>query len=270
MAIGDFNSGNNQSNKENKEATYYSRLKFNNASTTKSLKITFWGGLMIISMEELNKNDSGSFNRSNNQPLEVIRLSINKAKILYNQLVDFKAYIEDEKSKIDPNMAFGCTSGLGKDLPYIGFSAVEVKDDGETRRMPICTMGKIDNDGNIVSSHTFEFDNTSYLYGLNWSDISKMEAEKTMYPLLELDTLMDALRNFYENMSGAAGYSLLDLARYELNKNNRRFDDIYDKLGIQRIQQKQYQNQSSNNFLNNLASKNSTSTSFDNLEDLLE
>ena len=67
-------------------------------------------------------------------------------------------------------------------------------------------------------------------------------------------------------MSGAYGYSAFDINRYEQNKVNRRIDQIFDALGIERQSYGGNKSFTQNNFLNNTTSK---STSYEEIEDLL-
>ena len=256
MAIGD---NGNSNNNQLKDITYYSRLKFRSADNKRSVSISFWGGLMVFEINDVDVN-----NGYKSSALETIRLSLNKAKILSYELKTFKDYLK--AGKIDPNKAFGVSSGLGNEIPYIAFSA----NNDEENTIGL-TIGKINSSGSIISSQTFMFDNTSYLYGLEWTNLSKMEVEKVSYEHVELDTIIDAIEDFAKHMNGSLAYSYYDLGRYEINKTNKKFDSIFDKLGIERISSGNNRyNGGSNSFLNNLAAKSSNSISMDNLEGLLD
>ena len=198
--------------------------------------------------------------------LESIRLSPNKAKILANELLLLKEYMKEKK--VDPNRAFGVNSGLGAEVPYIGFSSLN-----DDERTIVVTIGRIDNSGNIISSQTFNFNSKDYWYALEWEDITNMKVERAAYNQLELDMFIDTLDSFAKNMNGALAYSVLDLARYDAMRINRKFDSIFDKLGIEKYTPGSNKGSyGSNNFLNNLSANNrsSNSTSLDSLEDMLD
>ena len=225
--------------------------------------MTYWDGLLIV---ELNAIDiSNGFKKT---PLEVIRISPNKAKSLAYELSEFKKYINDKNTKIDPNKGFGVAAGSGDPINFIAFSCI----DNENREVKV-TIGRINNSGNVISSQDMIIDNPGAMFGLEWKDINNMNpdnTERVIVEHIELDMFMDAVNDFANHMNGAIAYSVVDLARYEANKNIKRFDAIFDKLGIERITPSANKSSSGNSFLNNLAAKNSSQLqSFDSLEDML-
>ena len=262
MAIGGDYSNNNNSNKQS-DTTYYSRFKVRSVDGKRSFGFSFWSGLLIVEINDVDTS-SGGFKVN---ALETIRLSPNKAKMLAYELRLLKNYIKE--SKVDPNRAFGVSSGLGTEVPYIGFSSMNNED-----RTIVITIGKINGEGRIVSSQSFPLDNNEYLYALEWKDINTMDVERNQYNHLELDMIIDILDDFGTHMNGALAYSVLDLGRYDQFRMNKKFDQIFDKLGIEKYTggNRSYNNSGSNNFLSNLASNNrsSNSTSLDDLEDLLD
>ena len=262
MAIGDYGNGNSNNNQKNTETTYYSRMRFRTKDNKRMLSCSFWSGLMILSIDDVDINNGFKPNQ-----LELIRLSANKAKILYMELKALKEYINNSKT-IDPNKAFGVSAGLGNETPYIGFS---VKEDDDLNRILCVTIGKINNNGDILSAQTMVFDNHEYTCGLEWNDISHMDVVSVQYTNIELDIIMDALYAFSTNMNGALAYSIYDLGRYDANRTNKKFDAIFDKLGIEKIgSNRSYGSSGGNSFLNNLSAKNSTPTSLDELGELLD
>lgn len=262
MAIGSFGNNSNTNNQKMTENTYYSRMRFRTKDNKRMLSCNFWSGLMCLSIDDVDINNGFKPNI-----LEVIRLSGNKAKLLYLELKAFKEYLNNNKV-IDPNKAFGVNAGLGNEVSYIGFSA---KDENDTRLICV-TIGKINNNGDILSAQSMIFDSQEYNCGLEWNDITKMDVERVQYANIELDIIMDALNAFSTSMNGALAYSVYDLGRYDINKMNKKFDSIFDKLGIEKYTpgQRNYGSSGSNSFLNNLSSKNSNSTSIDDLGDILD
>ncbi len=262
MAIGsDYNSNNSgaNNNRQSNDTTYYSRFRIRSKDGKRSLSISFWSGLIILDINDVDNN-----NGFKSSSLETIRLSPMKARMLASELRALKEYMKQDN--IDPNKAFGVNSGLGNEVPYIGFS---VNNDEE--KTIAATIGKINGSGNILSCQTIVFDNTEYLYALEWDNISKMDVERVQYDHLELDILIDTFDDFGKHMNGALAYSVLDLGRYDNVRMNRRFDAIYDKLGIEKYTPGQggRSNGGVNNFLNNLSSSNkhSNSRSLDDIEE---
>ena len=266
MAIGDFNSNGNGNNSQgSKDVTYYSRLKFRSKDNSQSLSISFWGGLLIFQIDAVDTS-----NGFKSTPVETIRLSIAKAKLLSYELEEYSDIFRNRDIKKDPNVAYGVNAGLGSEQSYIGFIADE---DNEGVVTTGVVIGKIDGQGTILSSHTVMFDASNDFYNaLEWEDITKMKVSSVSFGHIEIEMIQDLVKDFASHMNGAIAYSVQDINRYEYNKMNRKFDSIFDKLGIERIQQGSGRGNygRTNSFLNNLASKNSSSVSFDNLEDMLE
>ena len=244
MAIGD---GNNYGNQENKyDPTYYSRFRFARNNEL-GMSISYRSGLMIL---EINKLDDG-FKSS---PVESIYLSPTKAAMLSGQLDKFLKYRDGDD--IDPGKAFGVPAGMGEKITYIGFST-------DSDKNIFCTIGKFNGNGEITESARYEF-SKDYNYALEWDDINANSLEKVFYNNLEIDALKQALTDFARSATGALGYGTLDLNRYESQREARKMDQVFDKLGIER---RSYSgNKGNNNFLSNASSK---SMSMDDVEDLL-
>ena len=81
--------------------------------------------------------------------------------------------------------------------------------------------------------------------------------------------LQQALIDFSKSMFGATAYGVVDMARWDVHRMNKRMDQVFDKLGIER---QSYgggnRNFGSNNFLSGASS---TSKNYDEfVENLLE
>lgn len=246
MAIGDGNSTTNNNSKVY-EPTYYSRFRLSR-NNDMGIAISYRSGLMIL---EINKIDDGF----KTTPIEAIHLSPIKANMLAQQI---KAFIEYRNGdKVDPGKAFGVNAGMKEKVTFIGFST-------DNDRNTYCTIGKFDGSGVIVESAKYTFAR-EYNYALEWDDIEANSLEKIYKDDVELYMLIKAFEDFSRSASGALGYGTLDLNRYEVNKEYRRIDQIFDKLGIER---RSYNgNGGSNNFLSNASSK---PTTFEDVENLLE
>ena len=247
MAIGDGGNtnGNGNGNKVY-EPSYYSRLRMSRNEEI-GISITYRSGLMIL---ELNKLEDG-FKAS---PVISIFLSPMKAKMLVAEINKLFDYMKEKK--IDPSKGFGVNAGMNEKVTFIAFSTDE-------DRHIHCTIGKFDGTGTIVESAQYTFV-TDYNYALEWSNISANDLEKVYHNDLEINALVQALDDFSRSASGALGYGTLDLNRYEKNKEYRRMDQVFDKLGIERRSYNGNGHGGNNNFLSNAGSR---TTSIDDIEE---
>jgi hypothetical protein len=256
MAIGDY--GNNNTNNSSRsnggiyEPSYYSRYRFRNDN--KNLSFTFRSGLLCIEIGEYESTEGFKV-----VPKEKIYLSPIKAIMLSEQIKAFIDY-RDNTKKIDSKKAFGVNAGMNEKVSYIGIST---NDDKEN----IITIGKFDQNGVITESDQFKFIK-DYNYALDWNDITSNDLSKVYKNDVELMMFYNTLVDFGRAMSGATGYGVADVARYDSAREHNRMDMVLDKLGIERRSNVNNYNPQPNNYLNN-ASSSSRSTTVDDIESLL-
>lgn len=249
MAIGTgYGDNNGQRRNNNVDRNYYSRVKVKNTNVDLALNFAFSGGLLNISIDE--KKDGFKY-----ETVEKISLSPYKAKMMYDQIQKFKAYVAD--GNIVPGKAFGVPAGMGEKVTYIGIHTDET-------RVPMITIGKFDNSGNIVEEATIPF-NKEYYFGLDWNDIKKNDVEKFYYDDVELFMFEKTIKDFAYNMNGALAYSVADLTRYDNARILGKMDPIYEKLGIERRDSGNGYSGRGNSFLDNQSANSSTSTSIDDI-----
>lgn len=248
MAIGDGNFTNSNNSNKIYEPTYYSRFRLSR-NNDMGISISYRSGLMIV---EINKAEDGF----KTTPLETIYLSPLKAKMLAEELRKFVEY--KSGNKIDPKKAFGVNAGMNEKVTFIGFSS-------DSSKNVYCTIGKFDGSGVIVESAKYTFAR-EYNYSLEWNDIEANDLQKIYNDEVELNLLIQAFDDFSRSATGALGYGTLDLNRYEMNKIDKRIDQVFDKLGIERRSYNGGGNRGSNNFLTNASSK---PTTLEDVEDLL-
>lgn len=259
MAIGDYgnnNGGNNNSTNKTFDPTYYSRMRFKNAESGMSLGFSFRSGLMIIDMSVLQNQNGFKYDT-----LESIYISPTKAKLFAEEIKKFKEYLNE--GNIIPGKAFGINAGMGEKVSYIGIHADESK-------IIYITIGKINGNGEILESATMSL-NKEYHFALEWNDIQTMDLTKAYNDDVELNQIIDVMEDFSRYMSGALAYSVADLTRYDYNRMMKKLDPIFDKLGIERRSEggNNYSGGSrTNNFLDN-ANRTSTSTSIDDIDNML-
>ena len=255
MAIGSNDYSSSSSNQQNKtyDANYYSRLKIKNNDAKLVLSAKFSQGLLYIDISTINE----SFKT---ESVELICLSPTKALLLSREIRNFIEYLNS--GDIDPNKAFGVNGGMGEKVSYIGFHTTQNKD-------ILITIGKFDNEGNIIQSHTMPL-NKDYNYSLQWSDIFNNRISKNYDNMVEITQILNLVEDFARYMTGAAGYATLDLNRYESNRNYNNFKLIFDKLGIERPSGNNYRGGGSNDFLSNSSRVEPNHTSIDSIEGLLD
>jgi hypothetical protein len=254
MAIGDFNNGSSNSGYQNNkpyENTYYSRVRFKNGE--RQLNISYHSGLMQIDMGYISQTDGFKFNKETS-----VYISPNKALLLADQISAFLAYRESDN--IDPVKAFGVNTGMGEKVSFIGFST-------DSDKKIYVTIGKFDGTGVITEKFRFEFAN-DYHFGIEWNNIEENDIVKVFNNDLEIKMLQQALVDFSRAMVGASAYGVVDLARWDTHRMNKRVDQIFDKLGIERTTYNNNKSAGTNNFLSGAASS-SKSTSLEDVEDLL-
>lgn len=255
MAIGsDYENNNGSSNGGYQSRVYdndyYSRLKIKNANQT--LSIIYGAGLMKITISTYDQA-AGATN-----DLITIHLSPIKANLLAAEIDELLKNIEE--GNIDPSKGFGVNAGMNEKITYIAFSA-------DVDKHIYATIGKFSgNSGEIVEAYKFEF-NFDYIHALEWNDIDSNDLVKVYDNLAEINMLRNAIYDFSRASNGAYGYSVADITRYDRARADRRMDQVFDRLGIERKTggNGSYNRQQSS-FLNNSSSK---STTVDDIGDLL-
>lgn len=254
MAIGDFgNTGNGYQSNKPYENTYYSRVRFKNGD--RQININYHSGLMQLEIGTINSTDGFKFNAEG-----TVYLSANKAQLLAQQISEFLAYREGKN--IDPVKAFGVNTGMGEKVSFIGFST-------DADKRIFVTVGKFDGSGVVTEKTRYEFAH-EYHYALEWNNIDENDIVKVYDNTLEIKMLQQALVDFSRSMIGASSYGVVDMGRWDIHRMNRRVDQIFDKLGIERQSYGSGNRNFSgtNNFLSG-ASSSSKSTTFEDVEDLL-
>lgn len=252
----------NGNNQNNNNPVYYSRYKWRNYEgnlDNRELTVSFSSGLLKMTINE--------FDNNNHNKLSEISISPTKALLLANELKKFK---EDIKNGISDNNGYGINGGLKKSISYIMFTYKE--------NLIYVTIGSFNSDsGDVESAYDFIFNSKTLHTSLEWSDSSQFNSlVKIANDFVELDQLIWLFEDFARFSSGAAGYTALDLNRYESYRMINKFDPIYDKLGIERYRGSSYNQQKNSNFLNSkitetgLGYSGSDSSSFEDLESSLD
>ena len=251
MALGDTNS---KSSGKVYENTFYSRIRFRNQDKL-SLAFQFRSGLLVVAISE--EKDGFQYEEKTK-----ISLSPNKARILRDQLIEFRNQVI--AGGADPNKAYGVNAGLKETVSFLAFHATDEVSPSGIQGYAV-TIGKVDGAGKVSDIFDFVF-NLDYHYGLIWDNLKNMEFEKEVKDLLELDVFIAVLDEFIGTASGATGYSVFDIGRYEIH---RIINPVYEKLGIERGKSSGSSGNGTNYFNNSNTGSRSTSRSVEDIEDMM-
>ena len=255
MALGDLrNSGTKSNSNKMYENTYYSRVNLKGGSDGLRLGFSFRSGMIVV---DISKEKEGfQF-----ETLASCFLTPVKALTMYNQIQEFKNAVSSKSYKA--GTAYGVNTGIGDVSTVLLIHQVDGDD--------AVTIGKVNSDGQYVEKFTYKFAK-GYHYGITLSNIDNMSTtKKEFFDDIELVQFEQAIKSFAENSSGALGYTVIDLARYDYRGLSNKLNPIYDKLGIER-QTPSTRNSENNFFSGSNGGFNrgtSNSTSLDNvMEDL--
>ena len=212
MALGDSNNGKTYEN------TYYSRTRFKDYDNKVNLGFQFKSGMLVA---DISKEKDGFQYES----LINIFITTTKAKILLEKIKEFEQDIASGVA--DPSKGYGINAGMGETVSIL---ALHTTPDGGKAVF----IGKVDNSGSITKSYDYVFNNKDFHYGLNWGNIESMDVSKTYYNDLEYEMFKDTIQQFSDVSSGAVGYAVADITRYDTQRILNKMNPIYDKLGIER------------------------------------
>lgn len=232
MALGDSYSNNGNSRKVF-DNTYYSRIRIKNKDHM-VISFSFNKGLLKLEVAE-EKSDF-----TTGDPIGSISISPTKAKLLINRIDTLMNRMKAGEN-IDPNEGYGINTGVRETTTFIAFKVTGNRVDVPEHSF---VLGKVDSTGTIQDVIEFVF-NVDYDFSLYWTNVDKMEVTKEIDQFMGIQTIRDVLYEFAYHSSGATGASVWDIGRYEVNRIISRFDDIYDKLGIER---KSYNRGSGDNY----------------------
>lgn len=246
MALGDSNNGGKVY-----ENTYYSRMRFKDYDKKVSLSFKFRAGMLVADISQ--EKDGFQY-----ESIVDIFITSTKAKILLNEIERFEKDIA--AGTVEPDKGYGINAGMGE---VVSILALHTTEDGGKAVF----IGKVDGSGNITKSYDYIFNNKDFHYGLSWNNISSMDVSKNYYNDLEYEQFKDAIRQFADVSSGAVGYAVADITRYDNQRILKKMDPIFDKLGIERNNGGYNRNRggSNNYFMNAPASSNHKN--YDDMED---
>lgn len=240
MSLGDYN--NNDNNKKRLNVNVYSAYTMSNSASEidpSRLSFKFFNKLLQITIDPKTEGSTIEQPEYDEKKGISIYLSHTKARMLYNEICKFQS----NEGGID---SAGVTSGSG----LISISNGREYDVNST----CLTIQKLDENGSIESSYAYEF-KKDYHYSIRNFNPETVEFDKIYYNDLEIEQLKSLLLSYYESMSCALAYSVIESNKYENAKIHNKLDGICDKLGVE-YSSKKYNNKSSDSIFNNKEPRN--------------
>lgn len=252
MALGD--NVNNQ-NKRNYSPVVYSQYRMSNTESVidpTNLSTTFTNNMLKISIAPKKTTAGDNIEWDHENGISAF-LTHTKARMLYNEIETFQA---------NPNAYsnLGVVSGAGL------ISISNGKEFGINN--PVLVIRKLDSStGKVESSFAYEF-KTEYNYYIRNFDESTADFDKIYDASLELEQIKTLLKTYYEAMTGATAYSVIDNMKYDTSRMNTKIDLISEKLGIEKATGGNYNNsnKSSNSIFNNKPARNFSQGTLDDIE----
>lgn len=217
MSLG--NDYNNDKKSTIYDPTIYSPYRMNNAESTVDktcMTFTYWKNTLRITIAPKKEtgNDETSFDLENGIS---IYLSHTKARILADVMRKFLADPEKYDNSGVPSGQGIITISRGKEF---------------NSPSPLMIIRKIDETGNVVSSFAYEFKSNYFFSVLNYTENADFGRDFESYNNLEIEQMITLLEQYYTAMTCATAYTVLDQGKFEAARNNRRINQIMDKLGI--------------------------------------
>lgn len=255
MALGDVNNYN--SNKEKKYTpTVYSNYTMSNVDSTvdvTKLEPYYWNGLLALAIVPLKKD--GDKYRGDRDNSVTVFLTHTKARMLSEEINAFMQNPNAFNNQGVPTGAGLITISNGKEF---GVST------------PCLSIRKINAEtGQVECSAAYQFKTDAH-YAIRNFDEKSTDFDKFVYGNIEIDALQTLLISYYEAMTGAVAYSVIDHNKFNQTRTYNSLNSITEKLGIStgNSGQKKYNNTS---IFNNKEPRNSSSnfsqSSIDDIEE---
>lgn len=247
MALGDsYNKKNN--GKERYQPTVYCPIQLKNPDAScdpSELSFSYWKNLLKVGISPKKQEENVAYATYDHDNQGCIYLNHDKARILYSEITEFLA---------DPS-AFnsrGVSTGSNGLITISNGKEFGVE-------TPVLVIRKVDGEsGTVTSSYMYQFKTDTYKAIRNF-DETNMKYDTGSYEYIEIYTFLDILKSFYESMSYAVAYSVLNANQYNDSRMNTKLDLLMDKAGIER--QSKGSSPARNNgrsFFNNMAKEGST------------
>lgn len=217
MALGDNNNG-----KKYYEPLIYSPYGTSNVDGVdpSALSYQFYNGLLKISISPMLPNAKPGDRKLWDTDNQIsVWLTQSKAKILHDEIL----YALDHPDECNNGGVASGAEGL------ISFS--NGKELGATS--PCLVIRKINQSGEVMAVYAYQFKTEHHKSVRNFKPEAPSQYDTHMYPMLEIENLLNILEDYSRQISGATAYAVMNGMKYDINKMNTKFSLIMDKLGIE-------------------------------------
>ncbi len=182
-----------------------------------SLSPSFWNNMLVLAISPKKDTNDGSiaFDHDN---AATVYLSHTKARLLFEEICLFQ-----QNPELYSNV--GVTSGSG---------LVRLSNGKEYGvNCPLLIVSKLDaNTGEVQSSYAYQF-KQDYHYTIRNFDQDTLDFDKVYNNNIEIEQLKTLLVQYYEAMSGAMAYSVIENMKYDISRINTKLDSCAEKLGVE-------------------------------------
>lgn len=213
MALGNYNNN----NKNEYLPVYYSQYGAGNKDgiDPSAIGYSFYNRMLKVTISPL-KVDSGDKVSYDHDNAAVVWLTHTKARMFYDQ-IQRVLNGEIENGGVPTGVDGIIRFSNGKELGVNNWCII---------------INKVNpDDGKVLSSYAYEFKAKHHFAAQNF-DPNTSTYKKQYYNDLEVQQLLDLLKTYYESMTGAVAYSVMDGMRFNTNTTNTKIDLIMSKLGI--------------------------------------
>lgn len=223
MAIGDSynydNNGNTDNNKkEFRDQEYYSDYNTSNDAGVEptALSYSFWKSCLKISIAPMLENPS-SKRKWDHKNAAVAFLNHNSARMFKKEVEKvLNGELENGGVKIGmKDVVTLLTFSNGKDVGAGGYCLV---------------IRSVDGNGTILATYIYEFKRTNYAIENFKPDTSQFD--RSEHDIVEVEELLDLLEQYYLAMTNSMAYSVMNQAKYDVNRFNTKIGLVAEALGV--------------------------------------
>ena len=203
------------------DSTYYSRTNFINYKENTRVNVTYSSGMIKLTIATAQgTSDNGM---SNWEDQITVSITGTKAHLLLNALAEYEKAIEE--NTITLSQSWGIATGMTEIQTILMFHLNKVN---STKAFSICS---IDAAGTVLKRFTYNFPDDQDFH-IDWSNFDSMKNDRVCDVDLQYKMLKETIAEFARTSNGAAGYTAVDLARYDINAIRNNITAIGENLGV--------------------------------------
>lgn len=254
--------GSTYNNNENKkyQPTVYSTYGMSNAGSQvdpTSLSFKYWNNMLVITVTPKTPSSSVEQPEWDEKGAVSIYMYHTNARKLHDEIELFETNPQGINS-------VGIASGEGL------ITISDGKEFGVSH--PVLVLRRINGQtGELQASIAYEF-KTDYHFAVRNYDEKSNNYDKFFYDKLEIQEFKAVLKSYYEAMTGALAYTVVNNMKYDISRLSTKTDAIAEKLGVEFTggSKKFGANKGSYFNSNNNNSKSFNSSTADDIDGLLE